>query len=122
MPNSPDGRYDRTKPWEKLPNVDRTGPLQKSIAYLGPFASNEERLMSQALQVALIPGAELAQMVRPPLPQIQLFPPRFGYRQREIGIEDVIDINRSYNPRTDFSGGGGEINSTSRNTQGTGTW
>ena len=112
MPNSPDGQYDRTKPYRQLPNP----------AYTGPFASNEERLMSQALQVALIPGDEIQNMVRPPLPQINPFPERFGYRRRAIGIEDIIDIDRTYNPRTDFSGTDSSINGTSRNTQGTGTW
>lgn len=111
MPNSPDGQYDRTKPYRQL-----------AAPYLGPFSSNEERLLSQALQVATIPGQELAEMVRPPFPQIDPFRPKMGYRTRQLGIEDIIDIDRVYNERTDFSGRDSSIQGTSRNTQGTGTW
>lgn len=111
MPNTPDGQYDRTKPYRQLP-----------YSYLGPFASNEERLTTQALQAATIPGEELAEMVRPPLPQIDPFRPKFGYRTRELDIADIIEVDRAYNPRVDFSGKDSSIQGTSRDTQGTGTW
>ena len=108
-----DGRYDHTKPWNKMPpwSQDR------------PFASNEERLTTAALNVALIPGAELSAMVRPPLPQVQLFPPRFGYRTRELSLTDILtDTPAVTFPSQNYSGGPGGYEGTSRNSQGTGTW
>lgn len=109
----PDGRYDRTKPWNNLPSwsVNR------------PFASNEERLTTMALQAALVPGEELQSMVRPPLPQVNPFPPRFGYRTRELSISDIIEgIDAVTFPSENYSGGPGGYSGTSRNSQGTGTW
>ena len=108
-----DGRYDHTKPWNELPpwSVNR------------PFASSEERLTTQALEVALVPGAELQSMVRPPLPQVQAFPPRFGYRTRELSITDIIEGTPAITfPSENYSGGPGGYQGTSRNSQGTGTW
>jgi hypothetical protein len=111
--NQPDGRYDRTKPYEGLPNYGMNRP----------FASNEERLTSRALEAATVPGAELQEMVRPPLPQVQLFPPRFGYRTRELSISDIIsDIDAVTFPAQNYSGGPNDYSGTSRNSQGTGMW
>lgn len=111
--STPDGRYDHTKPWNTLPpwSINR------------PFASNEERLTTQALEAALIPGIELQELVRPPLPQVQLFPPRFGYRTRELSIADIITgVDAVSFPSQNYSGGPGGYEGTSRNSQGTGTW
>ena len=70
---NPDGRYDYTKPW----------------------ASNEERLVSESLAMANLP-AEVIQQIRPPLPQVQLFPPRYGYRREAFGIRDVVNGDTIY--------------------------
>jgi hypothetical protein len=108
-----DGRYDYTKPWE--------GPGQSGNpkwTYSGPWSSNEERLTQQALAVAFIPGSQLQNLVRPPLPQIQLFPPRFGWGPRpQIGIDDVVSIDRVYTePRVSwYSGGPAGYTGSSRN-------
>lgn len=110
---SPDGRYDHTKPWNPLPDY----------AANRPFSSNEERLTTMALEAATVPGSELQAMVRPPLPQVQLFPPRFGYRTRELSISDIIeDVGAVTYPGQNFSGGPNDFSGTSRNSQGTGTW
>lgn len=102
-----DGRYDYSA---------RNGN-QPPWAYLQPFASNEERLTQQALQAAFIPGADLQKYVRPPLPQVQLFPPRFGYGVEQPGIRDVIDVDRVFPSRiTDYSGGPGSYSGSSVNT------
>lgn len=70
-----------------------------------PWTSNEERLVSQALASASIPGYILQAQVRPPLPRVQLFPPRFGYRTEPIGIQDILDIDRTFpGARVDYSG------------------
>lgn len=117
MPNIPDGRYDRTKPW--VPGV-APSPIAPRYTYLGPFASNEERLVQRAIQSNDLPGSELADMVRPPLAQINPFPPRYGYDQRVPTIYDVMDVNRTY---TDsriswYSGSPAGYEGTSRNTLG----
>ena len=83
-----DGVYGR-RPW--------TAPAEAAMPpqeYVGPFQSNQERLMSQSLAAWTMSGAELQQYVRPPMPQIKLFPPRFGYTENEIGIEDIVELPR----------------------------
>jgi len=110
---TPDGQYNK-KPWS--PGVSPK-PITPRYNYLGPFATNEERLTQQAIQPAVIPGYELAEMVRVPLPQIQLFPERFGYDRTVPTIFDIIDVSRNYNePRVAwFSGGVAGYSGTSRN-------
>lgn len=115
---APDGQYDRTKTWQ--PGVNPQ-PMMPRYQYLGPFASNEERLTQQAIQSAVLPGNEIAEMARVNLPQINLFPPRFGYGERTAPtIWDIVEVNRRYTePRTSwFSGGPGGYSGTSRNTLG----
>lgn len=113
MPNTPDSRYNN-KPW--VPGVEpkSVGPRWQ---YLGPWSSNEQRLTQQAIQTAVLPGAEIAAMVRVPMPQIDLFPERFGYDRHVPGVLDVIDVSRSYtDPRvTWFSGGVAGYSAASRN-------
>lgn len=86
-----------------------------------PWASNEERLVSEALaSVASIPGSVLQATVRPPLPRVQLFPPRFGYRTDEIGIRDILDIDVTFpGARVDYSGSASGYQATSRPSLGT---
>lgn len=105
-----DGRYDHNKPGEA------------ALVYSRPWDTNQERMTTQALAAASVPGAELADMVRPPL-QIDPFPPRYGYRTRALGITDMIDIDQEYLPKfNDYSGGPAGYSGTSRNAQGQGSW
>jgi hypothetical protein len=111
-----DGQYDYTKPWQAQRTVTPAG--NPRWTYNGPWSSNEERLTQQALSVALMPGAYLQQQVRPNLPQIQLFPPRFGYGDRtQPEIDDIVSIDRNYvEPRVSwYSGGAGSYSGSSRN-------
>lgn len=120
-----DGIYSR-KPWNK-DNPGMSHPEEAAYppqAYLGPFQSNQDRLLNQALAVYTMKGPEIQDLVRPPMPQINLFPPRFGYTEAEISIEDVIDLPRS-RPTTqrvesDFSNNPNSPQSSSRNTLGYG--
>lgn len=93
MSQQPDGWYDRTKPW------NRPTPY----SYSPPSGSNEERRVTEALASVTEPGVDLADIVRPPLSQVVAFRPRFGYRQRVLGIEDVIDIDREYQVQAEAS-------------------
>jgi hypothetical protein len=92
MPQLPDTRY-----------ADAVGdPID---TYDRPWSSNEERLTAQALQAKDIPGPALQQLVRPPLPQVDPFPPRFGYEKSEPGIRDVINVDSLWRTdRVDFTG------------------
>jgi len=111
-----DGQYDYTKPWQDQRIVAPSG--NPRWTYSGPWSSNEERLTQQALAVATIPGVELAMLVRPNLPQIRLFPPRFGYGDRtQPEIDDVVSVDRNYvEPRVSwYSGGVGSYSGSSRN-------
>jgi hypothetical protein len=112
------------KPWDK----DRAGVITPEQAafppqsYIGPFASNQERLLSQSLAALTMSAAEIQQYVRPPLPQIKLFPPRYGFTENEIGIEDIIDLPRTaptaQRVESDFSNTPNTTQSSSRNTLG----
>lgn len=117
MPSKPDGRYDRTKPW--VPGVSPR-PIARRWQYLGPFASNEERLTQQAIQSVVLPGSDVADLAVPNLPQVRRMPPRFGYSQRVPGILDIIEVSRRYDdPRVSwFSGGVAGYSGTSRNALG----
>ena len=87
-------------------------------AYIGPFASNQERVMSQALEVANMTAEEIQNMVRPNLPQIQLFPPKFGYEVTEYGIRDIVELTGKPQTRVDYSQQPTTTESTSRNALG----
>lgn len=118
MTNSVNGNYDTTKPWRAPVQPDQ---VAKRYSYLGPWATNQERLTQQALMVMSIPGADLQAMVRPPLPQIQLFPPRFGYERQQPGIDDIVNVDRNYTePRVSwYSGGVAGYQAAERNGLGT---
>ena len=110
-----DGVYDHTKPWRSGVPSDVVKPRW---TYDGPWGSNESRLTQQALVVATMPGKVIQQKVRPPLPQIRLFPSRFGYgERRQPEIEDIVSIDRNYmEPRVSwYSGGVGGYSGSSRN-------
>lgn len=89
--NTQDGKYDYTHPWQK--EEDQPGPRYD---YMGPFASKEEEIITRALVSNTIPGVQLQDVVRPPLPQIQLFPPKYGYRSRQIGLSDIAYVDELY--------------------------
>lgn len=110
-----DGVYDHTKPWRSPTPAD---VVQPRWSYQGPFATNEQRLSQQATIAMTLPGAELQTLVRPPLPQIRLFPDRFGYGERtQPTIDDVVSVDRVYTePRVSwYSGGVGGYAGASRN-------
>ena len=118
MPQTFDGRYDYTKPWV----TNTVAGNQPRWQYNGPWSSNMERLTQQALMVATIPGAEIQEMVRPNLPQIRLFPDRFGWGERtQPTIEDVVSVDRVYtDPRVSwYSGSPAGYSGSSRNDLGT---
>src|SRR5215831_17747986 len=77
-------------------------------AELGPNYSSQELLVTAALRTAMIPGDEIVATVRPPI-YLDPFPPRYGYapyQDRQDGIDQVLDVDRSYpNRRWDLSGG-----------------
>ena len=114
MPNTPDGVYSN-RPWIAKPEA--AYPPQ---AYIGPFASNQEQQLSQALASLTVPGEQLQKYVRPNLPQIQLFPDRFGYETKEYGIDDMIDISTRITERVDTAKPAAQAESSSRNTLGYG--
>ena len=104
-----DGRYDHNKPQEQLP----------TWATNRPWTSKEEMQTTQALQLALASAPDVQATVRVPLEQVDVFRPRFGYRNREIGIDDIVDVNEIYQaPPSQFSGGPAGFMGASRNTNG----
>jgi hypothetical protein len=111
-----DGVYNR-RPW--VAPTEAAYPPQE---YIGPFQSNQERLTSQAMAALTMPAADIQEYVRPPLPQIQLFPARYGYTENEIGIEDLINLPRqvatTQRVESDYSNTPNTTESTSTNSLG----
>lgn len=88
-----DGIYDR-KPWNQ--NVpEQVGPFEPSGTY-------EQQMVQQALYGAQDETADSIRRHVPPIP-IVAFPPRFGYRNEELGIKDVGLLDQIYQ-RVDFTG------------------
>lgn len=118
MTNKTEGRLDFTKPWVTVPGLETPEEVQARWTYAGPFASRAEQLTQQALMVATIPGVDIQKMVRPPIPQIVLNPPRYGYGERtQPTIDDIVHVDRNYaEPRVSwFSGGVAGFQAASRN-------
>jgi hypothetical protein len=111
-----DGVYNR-RPWVAPPEA--AYPPQE---FVGPFASNQERLLSQSLAAWRLSREELRTYVRPTLPQINLFPEKYGYNENEIGIEDIVELPRrtatTQRVESDFSQTPNTTESTSRNALG----
>lgn len=83
-----------------------------------PYANNEHKLLSEAAQSATAPHEVLA-AAGPNLPQWIRFPSRFGYKQKQPGIMDVMNANRGYPAVTNFSGRDSSYSGTSTNSLGT---
>ena len=117
MTRHADGVYNR-RPW--VAPLEAAYPPQE---YIGPFKSNQERLLSQSLASWTMSRADLQEYVRPPLPQIVLFPARFGYTEHEITIEDIAQMPRktgtSQRVESDFSNTPNSTQSSSTNSLGT---
>jgi hypothetical protein len=108
--NSADSNYDH--------NAPGAGSPPPSWAYIGPFTDNEQRKIAQATEVAMLSNAEIQEIVRPPLPQVVLFRPRFGYPTGQPGIMDVVEVDRQVRVSDDFSGGPGAYSGAPHNIQG----
>lgn len=91
-----DSWYDHSKPWDSL----------------------AERIVTDALGVADVPGDVLALLSPPPVVTRPLFPPRFGYRTAAIGIDDVFQVDRLFSPLVEGAGSIGGIQASSRNNLG----
>ena len=118
--NSPDGVYDHSKP-RPINGEDQDPGIRYD--YMGPFVSFQDALLSQALNVITMPREEVQRVVRPRLPQLQLFREKLGYRTRQISLMDVINVNEDQPPtRVDFTGGHAGYQGTERNAQSGGFW
>ena len=76
--------------------------------------------MSQAMAVGRMTSEEVQEYVRPNLPQVVLFPDKFGYHTDEVGIGDIVHLTGRPAQRNeaDFSQTPATTQSTSRNTLG----
>ena len=109
-----DGVYDHSK-GRPIVGEDPEPSLLR-YDFMGPFANAQEAAMARALKSNTMPALLLPDLIRPPLPQVQLFPPKFGYRTRELGIMDVMDVNETFQPtRVDFTREPGGYQGTARN-------
>lgn len=107
-----DGVYNR-RPWVAPPEA--AYPPQE---YIGPFASNQERLLTQSLAAWSMSAQEIQEFVRPELPQIEMFPARYGYVTTEIGIADIIDMPGRPAQRVEYTKNPDIPESSGRNTLG----
>lgn len=92
----PDSIYDRSRPWASLP----------------------ERILTDALGVADIPGDVLALQSPPPPVVRPLFPPKYGYRDTALGLQDVLQVNSLFASPTNGVGSIGGYSGSSRPTLG----
>lgn len=118
MPNTPNGQYSN-RPWSQKTGVPEQAAFPPQ-QYLGPFASNQERLLSQSMAINVMSAAEIQAMVRPPLPQVELFPEKFGFNTNEYGIRDIVELSGRPTERVapGFTQIPNTTESTSRNTLG----
>jgi hypothetical protein len=111
-----DGVYNR-RPW--VAPAEAAYPPQE---YVGPFQSNQERLLNQSLATWTMGREEIQEYVRPPLPQVKLFPARYGFKEEEISIEDLVNLPRQIGTRqrveSDYSNTPNTTESTSTNSLG----
>lgn len=106
-----DSVYDHTKGRAIVDN----GP-EIRYDYMGPFKDTQDMLITRAIRSVTLPSQMVQDLVRPNLPQVQLFPPRYGYRTRELSIYDVMDVDLEFQPtRTDYSQSPSSYQGTSRN-------
>ena len=89
-----DGVYDKNAP----------GLAGYAAVSSSGYSSNEERLVSIALQAQSAPADQLRVTTQPR----NLFPPRFGYPTTELTIRDVVNVDRRYpDSSAQFSGTNG---------------
>jgi hypothetical protein len=67
-----------------------------------------------------MPADMLQQYVRPNLPQVELFPDKYGYNTREYGLDDMVNLNVPVTERVDTPNPAAQAQSSSRNTLGYG--
>jgi hypothetical protein len=63
-----------------------------------PWETNYQRQADEAFQIATSMSEGQLRALRPPLPQIQFLPPRFGYPsydERQWGVMQVFGITRT---------------------------
>lgn len=114
MPNLTNGVYSN-RPWIAPPEA--AYPPQ---AYIGPFASNQEQNLSQALASLTMSSEALQQYVRPNIPQVELFPQKYGYSTKEYSLDDIVELNVPVSSRVDSPVQPDWVQSSSRNTLGYG--
>lgn len=114
MPNMQNGVYSN-RPWIAPPEA--AYPPQ---AYIGPFASNQEQMLSQALASLNMTSEQIQEYCRPNLPQVELFPQKYGYSTKEYGLDDIIELNVPVSERVDTAKPAAQAEPTSRNTLGWG--
>jgi len=114
MPNIANGVYSN-RPWIAPPEA--AYPPQ---AYIGPFASNQEQMVSQAMASLQMTSEQIQEYCRPNLPQIELFPQKYGYSTKEYGLDDMINLNVPMTERVDTAKPAAQAEPSSRNTLGGG--
>lgn len=84
------------------------GPQNNPLVAHRPWASNEERLVDQALAAAVEPAAVLSKLAPVALPQVEAFRPRTGYGSKDDRTPTIADVLSTghfiTDRRTDFSG------------------
>lgn len=82
------------------------------------MSTTEQLKVKQALMGPVM-GRASVRKIPCPLRQVRPNPKRHGYDNQELGIQDILNTTREYQPVVDWSGGIGSYSGASRNTLGT---
>lgn len=99
MPQSFDGKLNYRR-WDEEPEV---------WSYEGPFSSHMEALVQQATASLHMTRDEITTHVRPALPQVAPFRPRYGYpevQDRQARVVDIVNAPRRQDARASWYSGG----------------
>lgn len=77
---------------------------QDSLYARRPWSTSAEQSVTNYLAQWTDLPTDRIRMIAPPVPNIGMTPPRFGYRQRVIGIADIVRLDDLYpGSRVDYS-------------------
>ncbi|KJK56228.1 hypothetical protein [Saccharothrix sp. ST-888] len=77
---------------------------QNSVYAPRPWSTSQEQQVTNYLKDWVEMPTDAVRRIAPPIPNIGRTPPRFGYRQHVLGIQDIARLDEVYpGSRVDYS-------------------